>query len=144
MGAGFQKHAWLIFFILGIGAVIAAPIQLAGNPPDPPSAEGTTGLTADEIAERVPGMPRYISSISRQLGNFMLAFGVLLMAISAVPFRRGERWAWFSLWVAPVLLAIQFLNSHGGLGWQFDLALVPVTLAGLLVPYRKFFPRARP
>ena len=55
MSAGFQKHAWLIFFILGIGAVIAAPIQLAGNPPNPPSAEGTTGLTVDEITADARG-----------------------------------------------------------------------------------------
>lgn len=135
----YQKYAWLIFFALGIGALIAAPIQLLGNPPGPPSPERTTGLTLDEIAERVPGMSRYIASTSRQLGNFMLAFGGLLVAIAAVPFRKGERWAWYTVWVVPLLLFIQFINS--GRGWQFDLALVPVTLAGLLLPYRKFFPR---
>jgi hypothetical protein len=46
--------------------------------------------------------------------------------------------------VPMMLAAIRPGPPSAGLGWQFDLALVPVTIAGLLVPYRKFFPRARP
>lgn len=137
----FQKHAWLIFFVMGVGALLGAPILLLGNPPDPPSPATVTGLTKNELAERIPGLPRYISSISRQLGNFILAFGVLLVAIAAVPFRKAERWAWYALWVVPVMLLIQFINSDFGLGWWLDLGLVPVTLAGLLLPYRRFFPK---
>lgn len=109
--------------------------------PTHPSPEVTTGLTLDQMAARIPGLLAYISSISRQLGNFMLAMGVLLTGIVAFPYRRGEKWAWYTLWIVPVLLLVQFLNSNGGLGWQFDLGLVPVTLAGLLLPYRMFFPR---
>ena len=130
------KRAWLIFFLLGLGAVIAAPIGLLGRPPDPPSPERTTGLTLAEISERVPGMSTYIGSIARQLGNFMLAMGILMAAIAAGPFRRGERWAWYSMWTAPVLLTIQFINSRFGRGWQLDLGLVPVTIAGLLATRR--------
>jgi hypothetical protein len=133
------KRAWLIFFLLGIGAAVAAPIGLLGRPPDPPSPEGTTGLTLAEISERIPGMSTYIASIARQLGNFMLATGVLMAAVAAGPFRRGERWAWYSMWTAPVLLTIQFLNSRFGNGWQLDLGLIPVTIAGLVVTYRASF-----
>jgi hypothetical protein len=141
VGSWFRRHGWWIFFLLGIGAVLAAPIELLGRPPDPPSAEGITGLSLDEIGERVPGIPRFISSISRQLGNFMLTSGVLMAAIAAIPFRKGERWAWWAMWTAPLLLLIQFVNSNFGSGWWADLGLVPVTLAALLAPYRKFFPK---
>ena len=141
MGDGLQKHAWLIFFASGVGALLAAPIMLLGNPPDPPSPEQATGLTLDEIARRVPGMSSYISSLSRQMGNFMLAMGVMLVAIAVGPFRKGQQWAWYAFLIVPVLVTIQFLNSNGGLGWQLDLALVPVTIAGLLLPYRRFFPK---
>jgi hypothetical protein len=133
------KRAWLIFFLLGVGAVAAAPIGLLGRPPDPPSAERTTGLTLTEISERIPGMSTYIGSISRQLGNFMLAMGILMAAIAAGPFRKGERWAWYSMWTAPALLSIQFVNSRFGLGWQIDLGLIPVTIAGLAATYRRNF-----
>jgi len=135
------RHAWLLFFILGVVAVIGAPFLLLGNPPDPPSPEGFTGLSSEEIAATIPGMSGYISSISTQLGNFMLAMGVLMAAIAIGPFRRGEKWAWYAFWVVPLLLLIQFLNSRGGLGWQFDLALLFVMVAGLLWPFRRFFPK---
>ena len=127
-----RNHAWLIFFLLGVGAVIAAPIGLAGRPPDPPSPEETLGMSLDELSERVPGISTYIGSIARQLGNFMLAMGVLLAAVAAGPFRRGERWAWTTMWVIPILLAIQFLNSRFGRLWQLDAGLIPVTIAALL------------
>jgi len=133
------KRAWLIFLLLGVAFVAAAPINLLGRPPDPPSPEGTTGLTLAEISARIPGMSTYIGSIARQMGNFMLAMGILMAAIAAGPFRKGERWAWYSMWTAPVLLTIQFINSRFGLGWQADLGLIPVTIGGLLATYRRAF-----
>jgi len=134
------RHAWLLFFMLGVLAVIAAPINLLGNAPDPPSPEGFTGLSSDEIAARIPGMPGYISSIATQLGNFMLTSGVLIAAVAFGPFRRRDKWAWYAFWVVPVMLLIQFVNSRGGHGWQFDLGLFFATIAALVWPYRLFFP----
>ena len=131
------KRAWLIFFALGIGSILAAPIGLLGRPPDPPSAEGMTGLTLDDLNTRVPGLSSYVSSIARQLGNFMLAMGIFLAAIAAGPFRRGERWAWRVMWIVPGLLGIQFANSRFGHLWQLDLGLIPVTVAGLVVTRRQ-------
>jgi len=136
-----QRRAWIVLFVTGALAVIAAPINLLGKPPNPPSPESSTGLTPQEIAARIPGIDDYISSISRQLGNFMLAFGVLLMGVAAGPFRRGERWAWNISWSVPLVFLIQLLNSRGGWGWQFDLGGLAVVLGGLLVPYRRFFPK---
>jgi hypothetical protein len=136
-----SQRAWWIFFVLGVLTVISAPIGLLGNPPDPPSPKGFTGLTSEEIAARIPGMSDYISSIARQLGNFMLGFGLLLVAVAAVPFRKGERWAWYAMWAAPLVILIQLLNSRGGNGWQFDLGFVIITSAGLIWPYRRFFPK---
>lgn len=44
-------------------------------------------------------------------------------------------------WVVPLMLLIQFLNSRGGLGWQFDLGLFFVMIAALLWSFRLFFPK---
>src|SRR5262245_23328846 len=138
---GYQKYAWIIIFIFGLLAVITAPIILLGKPPNPPSPQGATGLTLEQMEARMPGVHGYISSISRQLGNFMLAMGVLVMGIAAVPFRKGEKWAWFACLILPVTVLIQLINSQGGHGWQVDLAFVGVLLAGLFMPFRKFFPK---
>lgn len=140
----YEKHAWIIFFVLGFLAAFASRSQLLGMSPNPPSPEVTTGLTMDQIATRIPGIVDYIGSIDRQLGNFMLATGVLVIAIAAVPYRRGEKWAWYTCWTIPILVVIQLANSFlstpgGGLGWQLDFAFIFVALVALLMPYRKFF-----
>ena len=139
----YVKYAWIIFFVFGLLWVIAAPINLMGRPPNPPSPEDMTGLTLDEMGARIPGLRGYISSISVQLGNFMLAMGVLIMGIAAVPYRKGEKWAWYVAWILPVVLIIQIANSlpTGGYLVELDLAFLPVALAGLFLPYRKFFPK---
>jgi hypothetical protein len=133
------RRIWLLFFALGVASVAAAPIGLRGRPPDPPSPERFTGLTLEDMAARIPGLSGYVGSISTQLGNFMLATGVLLSALAAGPFRRGERWAWFVAWVAPLLLLIQLVNSRRGLGWQADAGLLVATVAGLLWSFPSFF-----
>ena len=138
---GYIKHAWIILFVFGLLSVITAPILLMGNVPNPPSAVGMTGLTLDQMAVRIPGIHEYVSGISRQLGNFMLAMGVLLMGVAAVPYRKGEKWAWYTCWFLPVLLVIKLVNSQGGHGWQADAGSLVVVLAGLFPPYRKFFPK---
>jgi hypothetical protein len=146
MGTGvekrYEKYAWIIIFVFGLLSVIAAPINLLGTPPNPPSPESTTDLSLDEMAVRIPGIRGYISGISRQLGNFLLTMGVLLMGIAAVPYRKGEKWAWYVCWIIPVNLGIQLANSFatGGFLWQVDFAFLFVVLAGLFMPYRKFFP----
>lgn len=66
-----EKYAWIIIFVFGALWLVAAPINLQGRPPDPPSPEATTGLTLAEMTARVPGLRDYIGGISRQLGNFM-------------------------------------------------------------------------
>ena len=146
-----ERYAWIVFLVLGLGAAGGGiAIVAAGLPVNPPSAEGLTGLTLDQIAAQVPGMDAYVSGLARQLGNFMIAMGVLLMAIAAVPFRRGERWAWYACWIMPVLVIIQLTNSFaiydfasGGFLWQLDVAALLFALAGLLLPYRTFFPRSQ-
>ena len=139
----YQKYAWIIFFVYGLLPVMTAPILLLGKPPDPPSPEGMTGLTLDQIGVQIPGMLNYISSISVQLGNFLLGLGVLIMAIAAAPYKKGEKWAWFAFWILPANLFIQLANSRGGFAWQLDVAFLVVILAGLFLPYRKFFPKQR-
>jgi len=141
-GKAYERYAWIIFFVYGLLPVMIAPIHLlSGLPPDPPSPEGMTGLTLAAMDAQIPGILGYISSISVQLFNFMLAMGVLVMAIAAVPYRKGEKWAWYAFWILPINVVIQLANSRGGFLWQLDLAFIFVLLAGLFMPYRKFFPR---
>ena len=112
----YEKYAWLIIFVFGLLSVISSPIALLGMPPNPPSPESTTGLTLNQMATRIQGIQNYVSSIARQLGNFMLGMGVLIMGIAAVPFRRGEKKACGRRDLNPgYKLASPILSGNGGL-----------------------------
>jgi hypothetical protein len=140
------KQAWIVFLAFGILSIVAGVTMVAGVLPNPPSPESTTGFTLDQIEARVPGIGDFVVGFSRQLGNFMIAMGVLLATIAAGPYRRGERWAWYVCWIMPVLLIIQLANSFvtGGFLWQVDLASLLIVLVALFISYGTMVPHDRP
>ena len=82
--------------------------------------------------------PLYIVgySIMGAWGVSWVGFNVFALILTLIPFRRGERWAWFTLWMLPLLWLSLFALAP-------DLLLYLVfgifTAAGLILPYRRFF-----
>ena len=77
-------------------------------------------------------------SIMGAWGVTWVGFNVLALIVTLIPYRRHERWAWFTLWMLP-------------LGWVSQFVLLPdvsylmlafLTTVGLILPYRRFFSRA--
>ena len=58
----YEKHAWLILFVLGILTVISAPIALRGIPPNPPSPDAVTGMTLAQLDAQIPGLDTFIGA----------------------------------------------------------------------------------
>ena len=57
------------------------------------------------------------------LGIIWAAFGLLAAIISFAPYRRGDRWAWYALWLVPIAYggaATRFLIDRcgAGSGWR--------------------------
>ena len=82
--------------------------------------------------------PLYTSaySIMGAWGVSWVGFELFALVTILIPFRRGERWAWYALWMLPLMWVSQFFFSP-------DLAylmLAALTTAGLLLPLRRFFP----
>jgi uncharacterized membrane protein HdeD (DUF308 family) len=75
-------------------------------------------------------------------GVALIGMGIFGLLITATAYRRRERWAWFVLWYYPV-----FWTAHlaGGLPPGRDhihqVVFIVLSLAGLLLPVREFFPR---
>ena len=72
------------------------------------------------------------------LGTALVGFNVLALIVAVVPYRRYERWAWFTLWLLPIEWVSQFVF----LPQVSYLVLAVLTGAGLVLPYRGFFSRA--
>jgi hypothetical protein len=84
------------------------------------------------------GGPPYL----RAIGVASIGMGLFGLLITTIAYRRRERWAWFALWYYPV-----FWTAHlvGGLppGKEHihQVVFIVLSLAGLLLPVREFFPR---
>lgn len=73
------------------------------------------------------------------LGIIWAAFGLLAAIISLVPYRRGNRWAWYALWLVPITYggaATRFLIDRCGAGF-WVAGLTAVAVVGLLIPIRQ-------
>jgi hypothetical protein len=70
------------------------------------------------------------------------AFNVLTSLILYIPFRRGERWAWYATWIMALAFApMPFFDPQIGLIYGGAAALIVV---GLLLTRSAFFPKELP
>ncbi len=116
----YEKYGWLtlaVSAIFGIGAavVIAAPSYYV--------------LTDPLYRDFYPVIVAW--------GTALVGFNILALVLTLIPFRRGERWAWFTLWMLPLSWLSLFALAPD---LPLYLALAFVTSAGLILPYRRFFP----
>ena len=63
----------------------------------PAEYEGVTHHSWSELTGASPLTAEFITIVFRVYGAYIVAFGVLALAIAAIPFRRGESWAWWAL-----------------------------------------------
>lgn len=70
-------------------------------------------------------------------GVTWMGFNLYALLMTLIPFRRGERWAWYALWLLPLLLLSQFVLAPDLI---FNALLAIIAAVGLVLPYRRFFP----
>ncbi len=63
----------------------------------PAEYEGVTHHSWSELTSASPLTADFITILFRVYGAYIVAFGLLAIAIAATAFRRGESWAWWAL-----------------------------------------------
>jgi uncharacterized membrane protein len=97
-----------------------------------------------------PNAAAMIDFMVRLGGLLWLFVGLFSMAIVLTGFRRGERWAWYTMWLLPLLFAFHQLITRSA--YKYPEAGIPsslvsglvtliVTILTLALSYRKFFPK---
>jgi hypothetical protein len=146
----YEKHAWILLFAIGIIGLIASlsAIVIASVPAaaDPATLLKDTGMTWDQLVASNPGVAKFISGILRaEVGYFGLGLSILIVITSATTYRKGVKSAWYSLCILPfvygILAATNF--STGGEHWPYQTLFFGITLLGLLLPIKRFFPRSK-
>ncbi len=99
-----------------------------------------SGRTWEEFAAADPEVARIYSMDLVLLGMTFTAFAILGTILSLIPYRRGERWAWFALWLIPLVhggIALRMLIDQYSAGYVY-LGLFIISLIGILIPIRRF------
>ena len=77
-----------------------------------------------------------VPAILRALGLTWVFFNVFVLIVLARYFRAGERWAWWVLWLMPVLWVFHFVVNPATV---HNLVIGVVTALGMILSYRRFW-----
>jgi hypothetical protein len=120
--------------VFGLMLLILAPL------------EAEVGVTESEIRAFNPNVADKLTLTHRFEGLYMLGLSLGLCFISLVPFRKGEKWAWYlTLGIFGLALVGQailtYIGSNVLAAYYLPAAILLVVLwiVGLLLPVKKFF-----
>ena len=97
-----------------------------------------TGRAWDQFASQDPEVAYLFSRQLNILGFLGAGFGLLAAVVSIIPYRLGERWAWYALWLFPVTIggvAARMLIDQYPAGYYYA-GITTVALVALLIPIR--------
>jgi hypothetical protein len=97
-----------------------------------------TGRAWEQFASQDPEVAYLFSRQLNILGFLGAGFGLLAAVVSVIPYRRGERWAWYALWLFPVTIggvAARMLIDQYPAGYYYA-GITTVALLALLTPIR--------
>lgn len=147
-----SQIAWILILVVDVGYIAwgagaaASPDQLLGPGGKgilPAGFEGYSGTSWSELVGGSPLSAGYMRVLYRMYGIYNVLFGLLGSAITLTAFRRGERWAWWTLLVgntAALASAIAYdkiVNAIGPFELTEYLGLVMVWVAlAITAPFR--------
>ena len=145
----YEKYAWIILFAIGILVLVGGVPHAFGINTDPETAERIIGMTLNEFKVSSPGFFDLYTYYFRFGGWSDVGVAFFIMAISLTAYRKGEKFAWYILWFIPaffigcaaITMSTTTMNVESGLSLLLPITMfVILSLLGLLLPYRKFFP----
>lgn len=108
---------WVLLVLLGLFPFVAVAADLiadltSGIPGDHQAAFARlAGMTWAGAQSAAPGVTSYVTLLEIGYAVHELVFAIFFLVIVAIPFRRGERWAWWVSWallLADVVYTITF------------------------------------
>ncbi len=142
----YEKYAWVILLALGLLWLVVGLIAVF----DPEGifetdAQAVTDVPWSELKASDPVAADFVIFVYGQMGLVKVSWSFFVVVIALTGYRRAEKWAWYTMWSVPALLVCNSLFSAIYIDdvsqtLQF-IPITTITLLGLLLPYRKFFPR---
>jgi cytochrome bd-type quinol oxidase subunit 2 len=147
----FARNAWKVIFVLYILILVLGVGEFRrGQSGDPGMVEAVSGISWEQLKTSNPEMADLLDVETRIIGSLWVGLGLIGAAVSLTGFKRGEKWAWWSTWSLPIVMALIlgiFLNaklvSEAPTPPALFSAPITITISGLalLLCIRKFFPK---
>jgi hypothetical protein len=142
----YEKYAWIIFLIIGVLVVIGGIPHALGFNTDPVLVQTISGQTIDSLKGSTPMFFNLYNFYFRGGGLSDLGFAFFLIVISATAYRLGQKWAWYAFCFIPAYF-LSWIGLSLTLPPESSSSLIPpltvfiiLSLMGLLLPLKKFFP----
>jgi len=97
-------------------------------------------LAVSEIRDFSPGLLDSIVLKMQWYGVYALSYGLMTCVIALIPYRKGERWAWYSILVVGAISVSVLLGlTYTGLPSMLPIVSLAVILwiAGLALPAKE-------
>ncbi|MBA2632084.1 MAG: hypothetical protein H0U86_03615 [Chloroflexi bacterium] len=102
-----RRHSWwgllavsVMLALFGVTDIVSGAAADVGIP------QGLTGRTIAELEAESADAYGLFDFGARVNGWSLVMLGVLLSVLVLIPFRRGDRWAWWILWALPIWAAV--------------------------------------
>lgn len=132
-----------LFPFVSVAADLIADL-VSGIPGDHRAAFARlAGMTWDSAQHAAPGVTNYVTQLEIGYAVHELVFAIFFLVIVIIPFRRGERWAWWASWallVADVVYTLTF-GRYDSTILQRSLVVDVLLPILLLVQIPRFFRR---
>lgn len=143
-GKIYEKYAWIAFFVLGAIVLVSAVPHALGFNTDPALVKSISGMTPDDLKDSNPMFFDLYNFYFMSGGLSDIGFAFLITVISMTAYRRGEKWAWYAFWFVPAyflgFVALSFTIESSSSMLLPLMVFIILSLVGLLLPFRKFFP----
>jgi hypothetical protein len=124
---------WVVAALL-YGGLLISCFPACGSAVLPSGSSGTAGFPAQAVQD--------LAWSDLYACLYIAAIGLLAIAIGLTAFRRGEKWAWYSILVFVLAGAVTGLLDYLSWGgWYTSVAFGLPAGLGLLVSARTFFQR---
>ena len=142
----YEKYSWIIFLVIGILVFVGAIPHALGFNTDPALVQTISGKTIDELKASVPMIFNLYNFYFRGGGLSDIGFAFFLIVVSMTAYRQRQKWAWYALWFVPAYF-LSWIGLSLSLPSESSSSLIPpltvfiiISLLGLLLPFKKFFP----
>jgi hypothetical protein len=126
-----KTASWILLAVAGALTIIGGLVSLSVAFRSPEDQIGPVSLA--ELAAGRPDLEVALRARRATAAAYATGFGTLLLAITLGPYRRGDAWAWWTLFlgtlvvVALTLLRVPFLGTRLGAA----TALIQLVVVGL-------------